>query len=64
MRYFIQFLIPAIILVAVVYLLGRNRRASGEDEDRGRETATFILILVVGASVAVMSFFALEAFLT
>ena len=64
MRYLIQFLIPAIILLAVVYLLGRNRRGRGEDDDRSRETMTFILILVVGAAVAVASFFALEAFLT
>jgi hypothetical protein len=62
MRYLMQFLVPALILVTVVYLLGRTRRA-GDQEPGQSDTGTFILILVVGAAVAVLSFFVLQAVL-
>ena len=60
MRYLIQFLVPALVLVAVVYLLGRTRRA-GDAQAGSGDTGTFMLILVVGAAVAVLSFFVLQA---
>ena len=63
MRYLIQFLVPALILVAVVYLLGRNRRGGDGEDGTSADTGTFALILVVGATVAILSFFALQAFL-
>lgn len=62
MRYFVQFVIPAIIFMALVYFIGRRRGQT--DRDRGGDTpivsnTTFVLCLVVGATVAVASLFAL-----
>jgi hypothetical protein len=66
----IQFLIPALIVVGVVYLLARTKRGQDEalhdrtdDSPESSDTGTFILILVVGATVAVLSFFLLQALL-
>lgn len=63
MRYTIQFLVPALIVVVVVYLLARTKRGQDEaSEDSGErsDTGTFILILVIGATVAVLSFFLMQ----
>lgn len=66
MRYLAQLLVPALIVVAVVYLLARTKQ--GQDEAReagdGSENTTFVLILVVGAAVAVLAFFAMQAVLS
>ena len=70
----VQFLIPALIVVGVVYLLVRTKRGqdealyernheSADDSAGSSDTGTFILILVVGATVAVLSFFLLQAVL-
>ena len=64
MRYLVQFLVPALIVVVVVYLLAKTKRGQDEAADDAGErsdTVTFILILVVGASVAVLSFFLVQA---
>ena len=64
MRYMVQFLVPALIVLGVVYLLARTKRGQDEADDAdSSDTGTFILILVVGASVAVLAFFALQAVL-
>ncbi|MEM8766880.1 MAG: hypothetical protein AAGE43_05520 [Pseudomonadota bacterium] len=64
MRYLVQFLVPALIVVVVVYLLARTKRGQDEaGEGEASDTGTFILILVVGAIVAVLSFFILEGVL-
>ena len=65
MRSLIQFLVPALILVVVVYLLGRTRRGNSGSSDQAADsdTGTFVLILVVGAVVAVLSFFVMQAIL-
>lgn len=63
MRYLVQFLVPALIIVVVVYLLAKTKRGQDEaadGEQRGSDTATFVLILVVGATVAVLSFFLMQ----
>lgn len=65
MRYMVQFLVPALIVVIVVYLLVRTKRGqdeAAESTDAGSDTGTFILILVVGATVAVLSFFLLQGY--
>ena len=66
MRYLAQFLIPALIIVTVIYLLARTRRGRGEPEDGipPSDTGTFITILIVGASVAVAAFFVMGAILS
>ena len=63
MRYMVQFLVPALIILGVVYLLVRTKRGqdeASEDSGESSDTGTFILILVVGATVAVLSFFLLQ----
>jgi len=63
MRYLVQFLIPALIFVAVVYLLTRGRRdRRGEAAAQGgSDTAAFIAILAVSAVVALGTAYALVA---
>jgi hypothetical protein len=68
MRYLIQFLIPALLFAAVVYLLTRQRRhqqAEGRDDAEqrpGSDTAAFLTILALGAVVALGTAFALQSF--
>ncbi|MGE0622274.1 MAG: hypothetical protein AB7I04_03085 [Pseudomonadales bacterium] len=66
MRYLAQLLVPALIVVAVVYLLANTKRGQDESRDggNGSDSGTFVLILVVGATVAVLSFFLMQALLT
>ncbi len=59
MRYLVQFLIPALIFLGVLYIVTKKRRAQAEGDDtRG----TFLLILVIGAAVAVAALFATPAY--
>ena len=51
MRYLIQFIIPALLLLWVVYLLVRRRSATNADGTQS-DQATFLAILVVGATLA------------
>lgn len=63
MRYLLQFLIPALIFVAVVYALSRGRRRdpaeSGEAAHGDSDTGAFITILAVSAVVALGAAYAL-----
>lgn len=61
MRYLIQLLIPALILIGVVYLVTRTRRTGSDTEGAtgDGEKGTFIVILVIGALAAVAIVFAL-----
>lgn len=62
MRYLVQFLIPAAIVAVVVYLLIRNRTRSDAEAQDSSDTGTFMLIIIVGATVAIASFVMLQAF--
>ena len=63
MRYLIQLAIPALIIVVTAWLLTRRRRsapAQGDENSSTRsDTGMFILILFIGATVAVISFIAI-----
>ena len=63
MRYLIQFLIPALVLIGVIYVVlrSRNRRSDNEQTNGAGdgEKATFIVILVIGALVAIGIVYAL-----
>ena len=61
MRYLIQLLIPALILIGVVYLVTRTRPTSSDTEGAAGDSdkATFIVILLIGALAAVAIVFAL-----
>ena len=66
MRYLLQLCIPAAILLVTVYLLVRNRGVRTRQEsapvENTSDTGTFLLILIIGATVAVLSMFALQEF--
>ena len=67
MRYFIQLIIPALIFVGVVYLLttrhrGQSRAEDSADESGGSDTGAFLIILALGAAVAIGTAFALQSF--
>jgi hypothetical protein len=68
MRYVIQLLVPALIFVGVVYLLTRQRRRdassmSEQPQQNGSDTAAFIVILALGAVVAIATAFVLQSLL-
>lgn len=62
MRYLIQLIIPALIFIGVVYLLGRQRDRAPDKESRSSDVAAFLIILALGAIVAVATAFALQSF--
>ena len=66
MRYLLQLAIPAAIILVTVYLLVRHRSGRSDPEsghvENTSDTGTFLLILIIGASVAVLSMFALQEF--
>jgi heme/copper-type cytochrome/quinol oxidase subunit 2 len=68
MRYVIEFLVPAMIVVVVAVVLFRNRTntpapasASQGNEDTGTlSTGTFVAILIIGATFTVALIYALH----
>ncbi|MEE2785093.1 MAG: hypothetical protein VYE04_17145 [Pseudomonadota bacterium] len=58
MRYLIQFAIPALIFLSVVYAVTKRRSAPSSDHDN--TTSIFLTILVIGAVVAVAVLFVLQ----
>lgn len=58
MRYLIQFAIPALIFLGVVYAVTKRRSAPSTAQDD--TTAVFLTILVIGAAVAVAVVFILQ----
>ena len=58
MRYLIQFVIPALIFLGVVYAVPRRKRHPNHEQDDG--AAVFLTILVIGAVVAVATLFILQ----
>ena len=59
MRYLVQFVIPALIFIGVVYAFSRRQRAPASDHDD--TSSIFLTILVIGAVVAVATLFILQA---
>lgn len=56
MRYLIQFIVPALVVVGVVYLLRSRRReaaARGDEPGSGSDALTVLAILTLGAAVAI-----------
>ena len=62
MRYLIQLIIPALIFVGVVYLLGRQRGRARDRQPGSSDVTAFLIILALGAVVAVATAFALQSF--
>jgi hypothetical protein len=63
MRYLVQFLIPIVIFIGVVYILTRQRRRSraetGDGSGDSSDAPMFIAILVISALVALGTAYAL-----
>lgn len=68
MRYVIEFLVPAMIVIVVAMVLFRNRpstpahaTATQTKEDTGTlSTGTFVVILIIGATFTVALIYALH----
>ncbi len=58
MRYLIQFAIPALIFLSVVYAVTKRRSTPSSENDN--TTSIFLTILVIGAVIAVAVLFALQ----
>jgi succinate dehydrogenase/fumarate reductase cytochrome b subunit len=64
MRYLVQFIIPALIFAGVVYFVMRWRRGADDTDTAGQsDTVSFIVILTLGALVALGAAWALVALL-
>lgn len=59
MRYLIQFVVPALILLAVIAIVSRSRRQGDDEDGRG----VFLVLLVIGAVAAVAILFAIQGYL-
>ncbi len=58
MRYIVQFAIPALIFLGVVYAVTRRRHHPAPEGDDN--AGVFLTILVIGAVVAVATLFVLQ----
>ena len=58
MRYLVQFAIPALIFLGVIYAVTRRKRSPNADQEDG--AGMFLTILVIGAVVAVAVLFVLQ----
>ena len=58
MRYLIQFVIPALIFLGVIYAVTRRRSQPSSEQDNS--ASVFLMILVIGAVVAVALMFVLQ----
>ncbi len=65
MRYLVQLLLPALILIGVIYAVSRSRKRHSSDERSKRDellsTPSFLLVLVVGAAFTVALLFGVGA---
>ena len=61
MRYLIQLVIPALIFVGVVYLLSRRSDGGRDPDANASDSGVFLIILTLGAIVAVATAFALQS---
>ena len=58
MRYLVQFVLPILIFLGVIYAFSRRRRSHAHEHD---DTASiFLTILVIGAVVAVATLFVIQ----
>ena len=58
MRYLVQFVIPALIFLGVVYAVTRRKRHPSANSEDG--AGVFLTILVIGSVVAVAILFVLQ----
>ena len=58
MRYLIQFVVPAMILLGVIWAFSRRKQTANAEHDD--TPAIFLTILVIGAVIAVAILFVLQ----
>ena len=63
MRYLVQLLIPALILLGVIYAVSRSKQSAPKtgNENEILSTQSFLLILVIGAVFTVAVLFGVDA---
>lgn len=65
MRYLVQLLLPALILIGVIYAVARSRKKrppnAGSQGEELLSTPSFLLVLVVGAAFTVALLFGVGA---
>lgn len=54
MRYLIQYLLPALVLLSVVYLVTRGRYTTGDPSEGNRDQRMFLIIFCIGAALAAL----------
>ena len=54
MRYFVQYLLPVLVVIAVVYLGTRGRYSTSQESTGNADQRTFLIIFAVGAAVATL----------
>lgn len=54
MRYLVQYLLPVLLIAAVVYLGTRGRYSTTERSAGDADQRTFLIILGIGAAVAAL----------
>jgi len=68
MRYLVQFAIPALIVLLTFVVLSRRRGVTkknpSDENTAGSDTGIFILILLIGATVATAAFIVIGGFWT
>lgn len=66
MRYLVQLLIPALILIAVIAIVARKKPSSDADGETRElmSSSTFVLILVIGATAAVALLYGVQSWVS
>lgn len=59
MPYLVQFVLPALIFIGIIYAFSRRQGARTSHQDD--TSSIFLTILVIGAVVAVATLFAMQA---
>ncbi|MFK7914349.1 MAG: hypothetical protein AB8B93_10580 [Pseudomonadales bacterium] len=54
MRYFVQYLLPILVVVAAVYLGTRGRYSTPKGGEGQADRRTFLIIFAIGAAVATL----------
>lgn len=60
MRYFVAFVLPALIFIALIYLVAwRPKRVENVEQPTAVSNTTFVLLLVIGSGFTVALLFGL-----
>ena len=54
MRYFVQYLLPILVVIAAVYLGTRGRYSTSGQSSGNSDRRTFLIIFAIGSAVAAL----------